>query len=83
MIPDGVKTNFQTMKNAMLSDRLALMECQDKTTGKTAYVVCMVNILKGEIKQFEFVPVAKMFDGNPYQELNPPDPKGGFRTEEV
>ena len=45
------------------------MECTDAVTGKPVIAICAVNTVNGE---YEFSPLAKMFDGNPYEELNPP-----------
>jgi hypothetical protein len=70
-IPSGYRTNFHTMLKAAGNGDLALMECQDNASKKKVYVVCMVGRENG---QYIFTPVAKMFDGNPYEEVNPPDP---------
>ena len=69
-IPAGHTANFQTMLRAAADDNLCLMECVDAASGKPVYVVCMVNVHNDD--SFEFVPVAKLFDGNPYDELVPP-----------
>lgn len=70
-IPKGYRSNFNTMLKAADNGDLALMECEDKATKKKVFVVCMVGRENGE---YVFTPVAKMFDGNPYEEVNPPDP---------
>jgi len=69
MIPKGHKNNFETLKQAVANGDLALMECQSSATGKPVMVLCAVNRSRDE---FEFVPVAKLFDGNPYDEVIPP-----------
>jgi hypothetical protein len=66
----GYKANFETLQRASDVGDLALMECTDKATGLPVAVVCAVNRVNGE---FEFAPLAKLFDGNPYDELLPPD----------
>ena len=43
-------------------------------------VLCAVNRLPDG--QFEFVPLATMFSGNPYEAVNPPNPAGGFYSQE-
>jgi hypothetical protein len=68
-ISKGHKANFETLKKAADNGDLALMECVDAKTGKPVIAVCAVNRVGDE---FEFVPMAKMFDGNPYDELVPP-----------
>ena len=78
----GHKQNFETLQQAFAAGNAALMECQLAPTGETVPVICAANRLDdGEI---QFVPVAMMFNGNPYEIVNPPKPEGGFwRQEEV
>ena len=74
-IPDWVKENFRTMLRAAEDGNLALMECTDAQTGESVYVACAVNpLLEGA---YVFVPLAKLFSGNPYEELIPPADEGG------
>jgi hypothetical protein len=44
------------------------MECRCSATGNPVMVICAVNRCQNE---FVFVPVAKLFDGNPYKEVIP------------
>ena len=77
----GYKKNFNTLRRAFRTGDAALMECQSAATGQTAAVICAANRLAdGSI---EFIPFATMFPGNPYQEVNPPNPDGGFYSEEI
>jgi hypothetical protein len=77
MISEGYKHNFRTLQMAMArAGHVVLMECQDKATQKTVMTVCAVHV--DDEGQYNFTPLAKMFDGNPYDELNPPNPDGGF-----
>ena len=69
MITEGYKANFETLKRAFKNKVVALMECTDAVTGKPVIAICAVNIVNGE---YQFSPFAKMFDGNPYEELLPP-----------
>ena len=68
-IAKGYKTNFQTILKAAGNDELALLECREATTGRPVMTVCAV-WRAGEERHF--VPLAKLFDGNPYDELIPP-----------
>jgi len=68
MIPKGHKNNFETLKQAAANGDLALMECHCSATGNPVMVLCAVNRCQDE---FVFVPVAKLFDGNPYEEVIP------------
>ena len=67
-IAKGYVTNLETLIQAAKDDNLCLLECTDKD-GNTVIAVCAVNFVDGE---YEMVPLAKMFDGNPYEELQPP-----------
>lgn len=68
-IQPGYVTNFETLKRASADGNLALMECTDAATGKPVMTICAVERHGGE---YHFKPMAKMFDGNPYEELVPP-----------
>jgi len=65
----GHIANFKTLSKAFDNDDVALMECTDVNTGEAVAVICMVNRMEGDIA---FVPIARMFNGNPYEELIPP-----------
>jgi hypothetical protein len=71
MIADGYKKNFKTLLEAVGLNDVCLLECTDAATGKPVMAICALNRTdEGEVM---FVPIAKMFDGNPYEELMPPD----------
>lgn len=76
----GYRQNFNTLRRAFRGGDAALMECQLAASGETAAVICAVNRLAdGSV---EFVPVATMFSGNPYEAVSPPNPNGGFYPQE-
>jgi hypothetical protein len=77
----GQKRNFNTLRRAFRTGDAALVECQSAASGETAAVICAVNRLVDG--SFEFVPVATMFSGNPYAAVNPPNPNGGFFSQEA
>lgn len=68
-IKKGYKANLETLIRAAKNGDLALVECKDKATGKIVVAVCAIGHSNGE---YSITPIAKMFDGNPYEELNPP-----------
>ena len=72
----GDRMNFDTLREAFLNGDAALMECQLATSGEPVAVVCAAN-RQGD-GSIEFAPFAMLFDGNPYEMLNPPNPDGGF-----
>ena len=57
-----------------------MLECQLTATGETVPVICAANRLPDG--GADFVPLAMLFDGNPYEAVNPPNPDGGFYTRE-
>ena len=69
-IPAGHTKNFDTMVKAAKNGDLALLECIDVKTGAPVYTIVMMN--PGPGGSVDMAPVAKMFDGNPYEELVPP-----------
>ncbi len=73
---DGYKPNFDTLRDAVRSGRVALLETRDSRTGET--VACVVAVNPTEDGGAEFVPIARMLDGDPYSYMMPPDPDGGF-----
>ncbi len=76
----GHRSNFETLREAFLAGDAALMDCQLAATGEEVAVICAANPMDNG--GAEFVPFAVMFNGNPYQMLNPPKPDGGFHTQE-
>lgn len=65
----GDRRNFDTILKAARNGDLALLECVDTASGEKRSVVCAVN---RDGDGFAFVPLAKLFTGNPYDELTPP-----------
>jgi hypothetical protein len=56
------------------------MECQLVATGEPVAVVCAAH--REAEQSVAFVPFAMFFPDDPYRLLNPPDPEGGFFTQE-
>jgi hypothetical protein len=71
MITDGYKQNFLTLSQAFEDGNVCLMECTDAATGKPVYTICAVN--REPTGEMAMVPMARLFDGNPYEELMPPE----------
>lgn len=72
----GLKQNFDVLCCAFRAGRVALIECQLAATGESAAVICAAN--KNLDDSVDFVPLAMMFQDNPYTTVNPPKPDGGF-----
>lgn len=73
-ISEGHKANFEMLKKAFKYKDVALIECQDAKTKK------LVTILAATQREGDgsitIIPFAKLFDGNPYDELIPPHSEG-------
>ena len=70
MIQAGYKENWKTIKEAANAEALCLLECKDRKTGATVIALCAT--WKDAEGMINFAPLAKMFDGNPYDELISP-----------
>ena len=79
-LPIGHRRNFDALRNAFLAGDAALMECELTATGEAVAVLCAANYLPDGGVQF--VPFAMLFNGNPYEAVNPPKPDGGFCTQQ-
>ena len=79
-ISPGHKQNFNTLRKAFRNGHAALMECQLVATGEPVAAICAAN--KHADGSIEMVPFAMMFQDNPYELLNPPNPEGGFHSQE-
>jgi len=73
MLNEAHKANFETLQKAFSQGDVCLLECIDKSTGQLVPVVCAIQPSGDAEKPIEFVPFAKMFLGNPYEEVDPPD----------
>jgi len=69
-ISEGYKANFETLLRAVGNGDAILFECQDKNTGNTVIAICAVSV--DEEGMVSVSPLARMFDGNPFDELLPP-----------
>lgn len=72
MLNDAHRANFETLERAFSEGDVCLLECVDKDTGKPIPVICAVQPSGDEAAPIEFVPFAKLFLGNPYEEVDPP-----------
>ena len=63
----GHRKNLDTIIRAATACDLAVLECQDRQT--RAPVPVLVAVHQDDGGQFVFTPLARMFTGNPYEEL--------------
>lgn len=69
MISLGYKHNYDMLVAAVRNHDTALIECTDAVTGQPVMTVCIITQQDGMIVT---LPVAKLFDGDPFKELTPP-----------
>lgn len=79
-LSEGEKANFETLRAAFEQGDVALLECQLVRTGESTAVICAVN--REPDQSLAFVPIAQLFAGDPYTQLNPRHPvHSGFANE--
>jgi len=71
-INDAEKRNFDTFVSAVKADRICLVSSLDSIDQSPAVLVCAVNYSPNEEECFEFVPLARLCDGNPFERFSPP-----------
>lgn len=76
----GYKQNFDTLRQAFAAGDVALMECRLRATDEAVAVICAAN--RHDDGSVQFLPFAMMFQNNPYTMLDPPNPDGGFHSQE-
>lgn len=69
MLAEHHVKNFKTLMTASDHGDVALMDCRLRATGEPVAVICAIN-QQGD--EFQFVPFALMFNGNPYELVDPP-----------
>ena len=74
MIAEGYKHNFETLLRASTNGDLSLLECVNTQTKQTEIVICAVHHQLPD--EYVFTPLAKMFNGNPFEEVFPTSPMG-------
>ena len=70
-IEKGYVSNFETLIAAVMAGDIALLECADVLTGEKVIAIVAV---QGNGDDVEMVPMARMFNGNPYEQIIPPVP---------
>jgi len=68
-LPVGHRNNFQTLLRAGDHDDACLVQAVDLRTQERCAIICVVN--HHDDGTVELVPIARMFDGNPYDEVRP------------
>jgi hypothetical protein len=63
----GHRKNLDTIIHAADARDLAVLECRDRHTREPVPVLAAVH--QDDEGQFVFTPLARMFTGNPYEEL--------------
>ena len=65
------KDNFDTLCRAVRAGDIVLVDCTEIATGRSVSVVAATSRAPRR-KKIDIVPLARLFDGNPYEQLCPP-----------
>lgn len=68
-LPEHHRKNFETLSRAFAEGSVALVDCTDMATGEQVPTICAVEF---DGQTYTLKPFAKLFTGNPYEELLPP-----------
>lgn len=79
MLLPGDRVNYDTLRRACDAGDLALLECVDRGSGEYVAVLAAV-AYNPDSGEYCLTPLARMFKGNPYDEVLPP---GDTPTEEA
>ena len=69
MISKKARMLFSEVCDAAHAHELCLVECVDRKTGKKVNVLCATSTEGGVVRM---QPLARLFSGNPYNEVVPP-----------
>lgn len=69
-LPDAHKVNFETLLQAARAGDLCIVQCTDAKTHDPVTAICAVN--RDAENNIELAPIARFFNGNPYEQLIPP-----------
>lgn len=69
MITKRAQLQFSSILSAAQMQALCIAKCFNITTGKPEYVLCAHSIIDSVE---EYQPLAKLFQGNPFNEVTPP-----------
>jgi hypothetical protein len=70
-IPEKHKEAMISLRDAFAEGRVSLVEAKSASTGEPVYVICRVFSPDG--KYLSFVPMARLFNGDPVEEVLPPE----------
>jgi hypothetical protein len=70
-LTEGEKANFETIRQAIKNDDAGVMICEENGTGERVVVICAFSE-DPETDEIRIAPLAKLFKGNPYEELAAP-----------
>lgn len=66
----GFETNFETLIKAVKNNDVALVSLKEITTGEYRVVLCAMQ--RNDDKTITPVPLAQLFESNPYEIFEPP-----------
>lgn len=74
VITKAAEASFETLRRAIVGGDACLTVCKDREHGSPVIAICAINTISAHENshEFEVVPIAKMFTGDPYVELVTP-----------
>lgn len=78
-IPEGHKANLDTIIRAVHDDALVVIEVYHKPSKSVRHAIAAVGF---DGHEYTIFPFALLFEGDPCDEVLPPEPGGGFRRED-
>lgn len=79
MLSPADTSNFATLTHAFDAGNVALLQVRRIADQKPLAAICAVH---GDGKDFVLSPFAVMIEGNPFELFDPPNPEGGFYSED-
>jgi hypothetical protein len=77
-LSEAHKENFRILLEAVRNNDIVLLDCaKAENPEEQVATICAVNRVP-ESDELEFVPLATLFNENPYDVLLPPNPDGGY-----
>lgn len=74
----AIQNNFETLLRSVKANQLFVFECTDTKTGEKVPTLATIE-RHGE--EFSLRPLARVFTGDPYQEIAPPLMDSAFLTQ--
>lgn len=82
-IPQNVEDTFADIARYAKIGELCLVEVTEKATGKAAYIICLHILDPADPEPHHLYPVARILEGEPCREFNPPENRSARSPDET